>query len=103
MRKHKILRCAAILALLLPLLFAGCRQKPAEEPHWVREDYLLPAGWDPGAIQSCAGGTLSLVGTKDEQVCLFTLAEGGGSYEKRELSGMDRLRSPRWEGGIFYG
>ena len=81
MRKHKILRCAAILALLLPLLFAGCRQKPAEEPHWVREDYLLPAGWEPGAIQSCAGGTLSVVGfhrTGDETICLFTLSAGGG-------------------------
>ena len=105
MRKRIIMRCAAILALLLPLLLAGCRQKPAEEPHWVREDYLLPAGWEPGPIQSAAGGTLSLIGTHlaDEQVCLFTLAEGGGSYEKRELSGMDRLRSPRWEGSIFYG
>ncbi|MBR4184597.1 MAG: hypothetical protein IKQ87_02425, partial [Clostridia bacterium] len=88
MRKRKIMRCAAILALLLLLLSAGCRHKPAEEPRWVREDYLLPAGWEPGPIQSCAGGTLSLIGTHlaDEQVCLFTLAEGGGVLEKQDLS-----------------
>ena len=105
MRKRKIMRCAAILALLLPLLLAGCRQKPAEEPHWVREDYLLPAGWDPGAIQSCAGGTLSVIGKHlaDEQVCLFTLAEGGGVLERQDLSAASRLSPIRWEGSTFYG
>ncbi|MBO6052482.1 MAG: hypothetical protein J6Q17_01975 [Clostridia bacterium] len=106
MRKRKILRCAAILALLLPLLFAGCRQKPAEGPRWIREDYILPVNWDPISIQSAAGGTLSVVGyhrTGDEKICLFTLTEGGGYTEKRELPEMERLRSPRWEGSTFYG
>ena len=105
MRKRKIMRCAAILALLLPLLLAGCRHKPAEEPRWVREDYLLPAGWEPGPIQSCAGGTLSLIGTHlaDEQICLFTLAEGGGVLEKQDLSAAYRLSGVRWEGSTFSG
>ena len=103
MRKRKIMRCAAILALLLPLLLAGCRHKPAEEPRWVREDYLLPAGWEPGPIQSCAGGTLSLIGPKDEQVCLFTLAEGGDVLDRQDLSAAYRLSPIRWEGSTFYG
>ena len=106
MRKHKIMRWAAVSALLLLLFCAGCRHEPAAEPRRIREDYVLPVNWDPGPIQSCAGGTLSVVGyhlNGDEKICLFTLTGDGGYAEKRELSGMERLRSPRWEGSIFYG
>ncbi|MBQ3707425.1 MAG: hypothetical protein II889_05875 [Clostridia bacterium] len=102
-----IKRITALFCALLLLLSAGCRKdKPEAGPRRTVEVYILPANWEPGPIQSAAGRTLSVVGVHmngDEKICLFTLAEGGGSYEKRELPEMERLRNPRWDGSIFYG
>ena len=94
------------VSVVLAVFSAGCgRQEPAPKKGRTTAEFALPENWEAGPVRGYEDGRLTVLGKNPSEgkVCLFTLAEGGGVIERRELPAADRLTYLRWEENGFYG